>query len=45
MPHTFIGTSTKQKYRQYAFESPRLETKNKMTDVRITPRTEPFMRC
>jgi hypothetical protein len=45
MPHTFTGVSTKQKYMQYTFESPRLETNNKITDVRITPRPESFIRC
>jgi len=44
MPHTFIGMSTKQKYRQYTFESPKFETNNKITDVRITPREESFKR-
>jgi hypothetical protein len=44
MPHTFIAMSTKQKHRQYTFETPRIETNNKITDVRITPRAESFMK-
>jgi len=44
MPHTFIGMSTKQKYRQYIFESPRLGTHNKITDVGIILKAECLIR-